>query len=301
MLVTKYIQPSIAPFDLGADSFIISDPQKKHFGSNPGSNPEPVYLNGLEWLANSVAGCLAMAVTYPLHTLHTRLSLTLGLSASTDANSYLAALREISVTQGLFRGLYSGFSAAIPGLLVHELGLVLGDKIFHSLFGGTPNKETEQPLFLFLNICLRSALANFLSFPFDLVCARMQAGLGHLGKNLNLNLNFSFNYNGSNYYYGSNFGAGEVGQGLIGCVKAIYQQQGICGFYQGLRWRLMWVIPFGCFLALVFGWSQKKKEKMVFEEKFITIKSRRVKVQKCSDIQQKFHVFIRARRMESCF
>lgn len=53
----------------------------------------------------------------------------------------------------------------------------------------------------FVQSCLRATLANVLSYPFDTVCVRMQAGI-------------------------------FADKSVLHCIKSIYEEQGVGGFYQ---------------------------------------------------------------------
>lgn len=189
-----------------------------------------------EWVANGLATAVAVAVTYPLNTLQTRIAL-LPLAQA----RYTHIINELANSKGgLLDGLYAGILSVIPGQLAYQAGLHLADKLFLAVIG--PTDESQHPTRAFVQACLRATLANVLSYPFDTVCVRMQAGI-------------------------------FADKGVLHCIKSIYEEQGVGGFYQGVGVTLLKVLPFALFMYFAFHFSNQWFEKHGRDERFASLHS----------------------------
>jgi len=115
-----------------------------------------------EWVANGLATAVAVAVTYPLNTLQTRIALLplaqarythiineLANSKGTNEPRAPLLLRFLLTSAlilgkgGLLDGLYAGILSVIPGQLAYKAGLHLADKLFLAVIG--PTDESQHP------------------------------------------------------------------------------------------------------------------------------------------------------------
>lgn len=180
--------------------------------------------NTARLMAGAAAGTLSVLVTYPLDLVRTRLSIqtaqNLAKLSLSKVNSrvekppgFISLLKKVYATEGGLRGLYRGFWPTTLGVAPY---VALNFATYEQIKVLWPH---TSPVIHLLNGAIAGAVAQTLTYPFDLLRRRFQV--------LNMgNSELGFKYNS-----------------VMDALVTIGRKEGFRGYYKGLTANIFKVVP----------------------------------------------------------
>lgn len=195
-------------------------------------------------LAGSMAGTLAVSVTYPFDIIRARIAYDIsnGKNSNTELNSFKTAFRKLfeeskySRTQMPFGGFYQGFLATILGIIPYAGVSFFVFEYSKQYLINRQKSENLSSVKIFFSGLFAGAMGQTVAYPFDVVRRRMQ--LFRLTEHLP---------------------AQHYDSGIITAIKSIIKTHGLIrGIFSGLSINYMKVAPASGISFLVYETLKKK-------------------------------------------
>lgn len=164
-------------------------------------------------------GGFQILITYPMDFLKTRISLDKQMSSSVQNNSLFQYSQMIMKKEGIM-GFYRGFS---PAILTYPIYVGLQMSLFYQF------REKQHDLFT--SGVMAGIISQTIAYPGDTIKKQMQNNGLHGEKKYNH---------------------------IIHCIRSLYFQYGIRGFYTGLSINLLKCMPGSAIQFAVYEWVKNK-------------------------------------------